>query len=145
MIMLTSFSLVTLQLCYHLNPNDSQSVPSFPADLADPDESPNIYVTQPTTISYMVPFRPLATNSTVMQRKEVPRNEFLMEALPARDRPGTMAATVLKDIWYLRLSENVHGHSTPFQERLNASALLAAFILLHFVFSPYQPTSGENP
>lgn len=51
-----------LQLRCYLNQIDSRSVPPFPADLADPDESPNIYVTQPTTIaiSAHTPFPPSA-------------------------------------------------------------------------------------
>ena len=50
------------QLRCYLNQIDSRSVPPFPADLADPDESPNIYVTQPTTIaiSAHTPFPPSA-------------------------------------------------------------------------------------
>jgi hypothetical protein len=47
-----SSSLCALQLRRYLNPIPPPSVPSpFPADLDDPDESPNIYVTQPTTIA----------------------------------------------------------------------------------------------
>ena len=58
-IMLTSFSFAPSQLRCYLNQIDLLSVPPFPADLADPDESPNIYVTQPTTIA-ISPFPPPA-------------------------------------------------------------------------------------
>jgi hypothetical protein len=71
----------------YLNPTPpTQSVPTpFPADLADPDDSPNVYVTQPTTIaiSAHTPFPPSALSNAASLHSLSPTSSPTTADFPA--------------------------------------------------------------